>query len=446
MKFYTKRIGFIISYQTLVPHGGIGQFAHSFIKLMSDNNIKVDIITDKKPADSDFVNSFIESGIQIIYPDSSLIYKDHSNIFQFGDSYCYERMANFRNAIIKALTNNMYDMFVCNTYESIQVASTLNLEDVIQIVAYTHLESQIFKDTKNPFVHNVNVMMRKQLEVEGLTVGTQSEFNKNHLDNAVHLPIPLSEADLLDAYKGKRSGVLFVGRWEKQKNPDVFVDLIKKTNLPARVMTSAKSAIKFKQAFEKEKIKDFEIVSGLLGKEKVDFIKKSRVAFNPSTVESYGLAFLEQMIQLPTVALDNMRWTSNFDSRFFFTCRKSTMPKVIQDLYEKFPTGEDYLKTGALNFYKQQEAKVFVKWKECIYNFESKQSNRDNATICKHKNVSVYDYYKNILNREQICIDDVRSILTNRQKFQFIYTDTNTYITTDPNWIPEEETESLFIF
>jgi hypothetical protein len=68
----------------------------------------------------------------------------------YGDTFCYERMASFRNSIIEALEHNIYDAFICNTYETVQVASTMGLEDVIQIIAYTHLESQIFSDTKNP--------------------------------------------------------------------------------------------------------------------------------------------------------------------------------------------------------------------------------------------------------------------------------------------------------
>ena len=55
MRTYDKRIGFLVSYQTLIPHGGIGQFAKSFCELMDLHNIKVDIVTDKNIVDNDFV-------------------------------------------------------------------------------------------------------------------------------------------------------------------------------------------------------------------------------------------------------------------------------------------------------------------------------------------------------------------------------------------------------
>jgi hypothetical protein len=206
MRTYAKRIAFLVSYQTLIPHGGIGQFTKSFIELMDDHNIKVDIITDKKPQDSEVVKSI---NANVIYPDESLLYTDHSAIFMYGDSYCFERMSNFRNAIIKALSTNLYDSMICNTYETIQVASTMGLEDVIQIIAYTHLESQIFKDTKNPFLYNVNELMRKQLELNGIDkeLYETTEIGNFGTFNGVRVPLDIpmeTEEELNEAeYHGK---------------------------------------------------------------------------------------------------------------------------------------------------------------------------------------------------------------------------------------------------
>jgi hypothetical protein len=56
MRTYDKRIGFLVSSQTLIPHGGIGQFAKSFCELMDQHSIKVDIITDKEPRDNDLLS------------------------------------------------------------------------------------------------------------------------------------------------------------------------------------------------------------------------------------------------------------------------------------------------------------------------------------------------------------------------------------------------------
>lgn len=441
MRTYSKRIGFIVSYQTLIPHGGIGQFAKSFCELMDEHNIKVDIITDKEPKDNEFVKSLKAN---IIAPLESLPYTDHSNIFMYGDTYCYERMTNFRNAIIEALEHNLYDAFVCNTYESIQVASTMGLEDVIQIIAYTHLESQIFKDTKNPFLYNTNVIMRQQLNTDGIFVGTQSKFNQLNLENAYHLPIPITERGLLEEHHKPREGVLFVGRWEEGKNPELFIDLIGQTKLPAKVMTSPNGVKKFEDRLKKIGV-PYDVRSSIVGQEKVDFITSARVAFNPSTVESYGMAFYEQMIQMPTVVLENQRWTKNFDDRHFFTVNKKNMAKTVLDLYNSVPDAKTWYANDILEAYRNREQDVFHKWNDCFNDFKCKQSNNNTAQICSFNTVQHREFIES-LGRRLICIDDVRSVLTNKHKFNVIYTDDDTYLTKDPTFQPKESDEGKSLF
>jgi glycosyltransferase involved in cell wall biosynthesis len=442
MKTYDKRIGFLVSYQTLIPHGGIGQFAKSFCELMDEHNIKVDIITDKEPKDNEFVKSLKAN---IISPDESLAYTTHSSIFMYGDTFCYERMANFRNSIIKALEHNLYDAFICNTYETVQVASTMGLDDCIQIIAYTHLESQIFKDTKNPFLNATNEMMRKQLEMNSLYVGTQSKFNQLSIDKgAWHLPIPISEPALLEEHHKPREGILFVGRWEEGKNPELFLELIEQTKLPAKVMTSANGAKKFEERLKKIGV-PYEIRVGIIGQEKVDFMTSARIAFNPSIVESYGMAFYEQHIQMPTLVLENQRWTNNFNSNFFYTCNKKNMSEKAKELYNIFEKSERWYNLGSLQHAQDQEATVFHKWNTCFNTFEPKESNSNTAKILENTTVKYSEYIEG-LGRKLICIDDARSALTNKHKYRIIYTDNDTYLSKDPSFEPVEEISGLSLF
>lgn len=439
-----KRIGFLVSSQTLIPHGGIGQFTKSFCDLMDSHGIYVDIITDKSPqgVSDEFVK---ELKANIIYPDTPQRYTDHSAIFMYEDSYCYERMANFRDATIKALSTNLYDAFVCNTYETVQVVSVLGLNDYIQTIAYTHLESQIFKDTKNPFLDEVNDMMRLQLKMPGVTIGTQSVFNRLHIEDSVHLPIPLPEKGLLQEYDNDREGVLFIGRWEEGKNPELYLELIEQTGLPARVMTNANGAKKFEDRLKKLGV-DYKIAVSIIGQEKVDFIKNCRVAFNPSTVESYGIAFLEQMIQLPTFALINQRWTQNFPSTQYFTTSKRNMAEDIKSVYERYPTARSwYDACDSVNHFKIHEDAVFHKWNHCFNEFITCKSNVNTAKICSETTVKYSDFIAS-LGRRVLCIDDIRSVLANKHKFRVIYTEKDTYLTKDPSFEPVEEVSALNLF
>jgi glycosyltransferase involved in cell wall biosynthesis len=439
VRTYDKRIGFLVSYQTLIPHGGIGQFAKSFCELMDEHNVKVDIITDKAPADTEFVKSL---NVNIIYPDDSLSYAGHTNLYSHKDTFCYERMVNFRNSLAKALSKNIYDVIICNTYESIQVAGTMGIEDYVQVIAYTHLESQIFKDTKNPFLDSTNEMMRKQLQLDGIYIGTQSKFNQVQFDDAYHLPIPITERGLLQEHHKPREGVLFVGRWEPGKNPELFVDLIAQTNLPAKVMTSARGADKFENALKKIGV-PYDIRVGIIGQEKVDFMTSARIAFNPSIVESYGMAFYEQHIQLPTVVLENQRWTKNFDSHHFFTVNKKNMAQKVLELYNNVPDAQTWYSNGILERYRSIEKNVFHKWNECFHEFNCKQSNNDTAKICSETTVKYSDFTDRI---GRTLIEDYLPIYANKYKFRVIYTDTDTYLTRDPSFEPNETDNPLNLF
>lgn len=436
-----KRIGFVISSQTLIPHGGIGQFAKSFCGLMTQHGHQVDIITDKAPAYADFAG---ECSKNIIYPTDPYRYTDHVSMFAHEDTYCYERMANFRNAILKAFEQNLYDVLICNTFETVQVAATMGIDDLVQIIAYTHLASQIFSDHgNNPFQKNTNRWMKEQLKLSGITVGTQSAFNKESLGlDAWHLPIPLSEPGLLKKYVGPREGVLFIGRWESAKNPELFIDLIDKTKLPARVMTSPSGVKKFENALQNINAV-YDVRGGITGEEKVQFISSSRLAFNPSVVESFGMAFQEQMIQLPTVVLENQRWTKNFQRYFFFDTDKKSAAEEVSAAYAHFEDPETWYNLKNLAFATEDEAQIMDRWQKCFDSFIPKQTKSDSARILEHDTIKYAEHIES-LGRKVLTIDDIRSVAGNRHKFNVVYTQTNTYLSKDPGFTPDEEKDELF--
>jgi hypothetical protein len=92
------------------------------------------------------------------------------------------------------------------------------------------------------------------------------------------------------------------------------------------------------------------------------------------------------------------------------------------------------------------EDQVFHKWNECFNEFKPKQSNSNTAKICNFGTVRYDEFIYDLGRKPLICIDDVRSVLTNKYKFNVIYTDDNTYLTRDPTFEPVEveEAENLF--
>jgi hypothetical protein len=235
--------------------------------------------------------------------------------------------------------------------------------------------------------------------------------------------------------------VLFIGRWEEGKNPELYLKLIEETKLPARVMTNANGAKKFEERLKKLGV-DYQIKVSIIGQEKVDFITSCRVAFNPSTVESYGMAFYEQLIQLPTFVLENQRWTENFKGHFYFETNKKDMKDDILGAYEMFSTASEWYGKGSLPHAFAKEEKVFQQWNVCFDSFIPRQSNSNTAKILQSDTVVYADFIKD-LGRKTICIDDVRSALTNKSKYaSILYTDNHTILSKEQDYVPVVKTET----
>jgi hypothetical protein len=138
-----------------------------------------------------------------------------------------------------------------------------------------------------------------------------------------------------------------------------------------------------------------------------------------------------------------MRWTSNFDSKHYYTCNKKSMAKLITDLYNKYDKPEKYYAEGVLKSQQFLEDNIFHKYVECFSDFKPKTSNNTTAGILEHDTVKYSDYIDS-LNRSQICIDDVKSVLSNRHRYTIIYTDKDTWLSKDPKFTPPKESDNLF--
>jgi hypothetical protein len=98
------------------------------------------------------------------------------------------------------------------------------------------------------------------------------------------------------------------------------------------------------------------------------------------------------------------------------------------------------------------EEKAFTKNESIFFKFlnnykQTSLARSDSAKINDYSEIKYAEFIR-ILNRTQLAIDDVKSVLTNKSKYNIIYTDSDTYLAKDPNFIPKEEVtsslESLF--
>lgn len=437
MKTYSKRIAFMISDQHFIPHGGIGQFAKGFTEMCERIGWKVDIVLDKAPTNK-FSDLIKELGANIIYPDEPLRYTDHTATFAFSDTINFEKIINFRKSILKAFETNIYDMIVCNTQEAMTAAYAMTVNKYIPVVFYTHLHSMIFREAQNftdVFLDSYHNFYNKHMEFTDIIIGTQSQKNIDELSkfgatNCKLLRMPMSERGLLDPYTGDKKGVLFIGRWEEGKNPKAYIRAMKDCKLPARVMTNKNGAKKFEKAFAENGITDYVIKAGIVGQEKVDFIKSCSVFFMPSLRESYSFAFLECLGHMPCVVLDTQDWSDNFDSKYYTKTTLNAAGETIKMVYGLAQPPD------ALDYVKSLDDQVAVEWIQFLDDFISKRSNNNAAKINTYETVKYSDYI-NDLNRNHLAREDFESVLSNRHKFlHVVYTENDTWLSKDPSFKP----------
>ena len=142
-------------------------------------------------------------------------------------------------------------------------------------------------------------------------------------------------------------------------------------------------------------------------------------------------------MQLPTVGLSDMRWLNNHPSKYYFDANKNDLSILVEQLYNEFPTAESYYVTGALEYYQQRENEIAKMWIDTFDSFNSIQSTSSKAGILQHSTIKYSDYITS-LNRDDCCIDDFRSVYTNKHKYRVIHTDSDTWLTTDADFVAPE--------
>lgn len=447
MKTYDKRIAFMISDQHFIPHGGIGSFCKGFIEMCGRLNWKVDILLDKSPRNKTFCELIESLGANVLWPLEPLSYTDHTATFAFSDTINFEKIINFRKVILEAFEENIYDMIVCNTQEAMTAAYAMTVNKYIPVVFYTHLHSMIFRDSQGSdvFLDSYHNFYNKHMELTDIIIGTQSQKNIDELTkygatNCRLLRMPMSERGLLERYKGKREGVLFIGRWEEGKNPEAYIRVMKECKLPCRVMTNESGRKKFEKAFDQAGIIDYTIKAGITGQEKVNFIRQSDTFFMPSLRENYPFAFLECLGHMPCVVLDTQDWSDNFNGQYFHKVNIKDASNLIKTIY-----GGNQLAT-ALDYVKKLDDEVAEGWIRFVDDFVAKRSNTNSAKINSYDTVKYSDYIKD-LDRKHLAREDFESVLSNKKKFiKIVYTDNDTYLSKDPSFMPKEEQSGLNLF
>lgn len=450
------RIAFAISKHHLHPNGGIGQFAKSFLEMAEIKGWRVDFILDMAPRKDDPLVEFIESQrCQIIFPDTLVSYGRHNHLFQFGDSFNIEKILNFQNAFLKAFSRFIYDVVISNTPEATPAYQFLDLYQYVPLIHYTHIENSVFFDAEpnDTFRPAHTAFLRNLNECDGVFVGTQSNHNASLIkraflrSNTVGLPMPVPELGLLEDDFPEKSGVLFIGRFEDRKNPKLFIKTIAETGLPAKVLTKPNSVPKFEKMFKEHGVEDYEIKAGIIGEEKVHFIKSARVAFHPALRESFGFSAFESLHSCPTLLVEEYTWWENFKDMGVDLCTKKTAAARLEEIYKRQYDPKEFVNRMRL-VHKQ----TYETWDTFFDELPTKcaeklGTNTLSETLDNHEVISVHDYWYKHLNRTEPNIPDFQSVWSKKGNFFITQTETDSWISKTKNpKLPDKKGPALFDF
>ena len=447
MKLYSKRIAFLISDQHFIPHGGIGSFARTFFEMCESLGWRCDYILDKKPRDSALLDWANEQSARIYYPDAPHGYGDHQSKFVFSDTLNFEKTINFRNGLMKAFEHHSYDMVLINTPEAGPAAYVMDLFRFIPVVFYTHNENVVFMNSKKSDVFNdaFDDITKSMMAWPNMQIATQSFKNVKSINAALagrlanELPMRVPERGLLGANPPweQKQGMLFIGRHEPRKNPEAFVDAAKRTGIKPLVLTNKQGKEKFEADFAAAGITDYDIRAGIIGKEKVDFIKSARIAYHPSKLESYGFSAFETLHSCPTFALEEFDWYSAFtttdsEGRTGTLVHGLKRDEVVDALKAAYETPALYY--SGLEPLMAMDVETSEKWKHFVQSNQklNPEDTRETKVVqlIQQGQTTVQSLYKDGLARKNLAVDDIQSLLSKRHMYNTYHTLDNTYLST----------------
>ena len=344
MNYTSKRIALVVARNNFI-HRGVGSYSKSIIDWALANGHTIDVISDDLARYNGLFDQY-EDRVNWIVPENIINDKIYKEITAFKFGYNIAASHNFRNSIFRALKSYTYDLMIANSNEALMAIVSMGLHRVTEVLYPTHggVESGV-ETSQNLFAAGITDVFVGVNGVPGVKLACQSDWVREHTQQlyahkaaeCITVGPMVPELDLLDFDKvdtSKQWGVGFIGPWEGDKAPELYVEAVKAAGLPAVVICpSDVSEKKFRKAFEDAGI-EYKIHVGVTGKEKTEIIRTFAVAFHPSLTETFGLGVLETAHTCPTILLTKRKW-SVAHRDYCIIADDYQVPELLVQLYGK---------------------------------------------------------------------------------------------------------------
>jgi len=322
---------------------GVGAYAKSIIDWALGEGYCIDIISDA-PVRSNGLFERYEGKVQWITPKDYIEDKIYKELSSFSKPFDIVLSLNFRNALVEALRKHTYDLIITNVGEALDAVTSIGVHKYCKVLHPTHHESEagvkVLHDIYSPGVADINRSLCNLPDVylacQSTWVLDNAKIQYNRKDESEMLIISplIPEPELLnfDTLPSERWGVGFIGPWEPRKNPEAYINALKKSGLPGVVLVpSSTSAKKFKERFENEGI-EYKIYVGVTAEEKTKIIQSLAAAYHPAVSETFGLGALETAHSCPTILLKKNDW-SIAHSDYAIIIDESDVADTLKEVY-----------------------------------------------------------------------------------------------------------------
>ena len=438
-----KRVLFIMNRMNFRKSSGHGIFMLGVVQTLKDEGHFIDIVLDGD-AEENFISEY---NINIYTPDKKerMGYTNHNNLFQFSDSFNFEKALNFRNSITKALSNHIYDLIICNDTESAFVCHQMGLGKLTRLTTYAHECASINPELKEGvFKDSYYDLIQSMMSFPDLVTLIQTNQNLDKLEkvlphphNCYVQPYPLTDSTPITGLE--KDGLLYIGRHEDRKNPAAFIKLlagIKErygVELKAKVLTRSAHVKKFEADFAEIGHTNYEIKADVIGEEKSRMIQSSKMAFMPYKNESFGIAVLEALRFMPTIVLSKYNWHYNFHNfSNLIQCSDKDLVETVWDTYQNFIVDEECI-INEFDGYEIEFRNSLMLLLHDSVNVKSKQEPRNRLYKYLQDNKGHFknlsDYFRTENTKECVYLtSDIETLYTGKGWFEVHHTATSTFV------------------
>lgn len=424
----TKKIAILVCKRHFRATSGIGNYCKAMYDMYSEKGHIVHFITDMRLDEDESLIKSVPNAV-FIHDDNSLDLNNHVKSFFFSETVIIERVLNYRNALLKAMSRNIYDGFILNDIEGLMAIYISGICYVSPCVFYTHLEMALFRK-HNAFSKQFESILHLFMNLPNLIIGTQTKENVDEIlqhnpnINVKYMPMPIPERGLLkDSDTEEREGVLFITNVDLRKNIKRSYDILEKTGLKGIFLTNKTSARKIQKELLQRGVKNVEIHHTLQGKEKIDVISKAKVFHHSSDGETYSYAVGEALHRCPVVLDENKDWTKYF-VEVANLVPDSKIEETILELHNKDNKDEEQRN---IEYMRKQDNIVWKSWDTILDKKNYPTSDRTNLAkqLTDSNIIKLSDYYS---QRSQISFEDAQSTQKTANMFVVKHVDNDSYI------------------